>query len=72
MEKYGSRKDEIFRSLRSPLKFSKDENANMVSFMFKDFLSYAHRLTLTNADSDEKVSFKEFKDKVSLVGSGFS
>jgi len=72
MEKSGYGKDGIFRSLRPPLKFSKDENANMVSFMFKDSLSYAHRLALADADSGEKLSFREFKDKVSVVGSGLS
>jgi 4-coumarate--CoA ligase len=71
MEKSGSGKEGIFKSLRLPLNFLKDENANMVSFMFRDSLSYDHRLALADADSGEKVSFTEFKDKVSVVGSRF-
>nr|ABR18186.1 unknown [Picea sitchensis] len=72
MEKSGYGRDGIFRSLRPPLKLPKDENANMVSFMFRDSSSYAHRLALADADSGEKLSFREFKDKVSIVGSGLS
>jgi len=72
MEKSGYGKDGIFRSLRPPLRLPKDENTDMVSFMFRDSSSYAHRLALADADSGEKLNFREFKDKVSLVGSGLS
>jgi non-ribosomal peptide synthetase component E (peptide arylation enzyme) len=40
--------------------------------MFKDLLSYAHKLALADADFGKKLSFTEFKDKVSMVGSRFS
>jgi len=72
MEKSGYGKDGIFRSLRPPLKLPKDENANMVSFMFRDSSSYADKLALADADSGEKLSFRDFKDKVSMVGSELS
>nr|ABR17274.1 unknown [Picea sitchensis] len=72
MEKSGYGKDGIFRSLRPPLNLPKDENANMVSFMFRDSSSYADKLALADADSGEKLSFRDFKDKVSMVGSGLS
>jgi len=72
MEKSGYGKDGIFRSLRPPLNFPKDENTNMVSFMFRNLASYAQRLALADVDSGEKLSFREFKDKVSMVGSGLN
>eukprot|EP00253_Pinus_taeda_P000264 PITA_00264 len=72
MEKSGYGRDGIFRSLRPPLKLPKDKNTDMVSFMFRDSSSYAHKLALADADSGEKLSFREFKDKVRAVGSGLS
>lgn len=59
MEKSGYGKDRIFRSRRPPLKLLKDKNSNIVSFMFGDSTS-------------EKLSFRDFKDKVSMVGNGLS
>eukprot|EP00253_Pinus_taeda_P032762 PITA_32762 len=72
MEKSGYGNDGIFRSLRPPLKLPKHENTDMVSFMFRNWSSYDHRLALADADSGEKLSFREFKDKVRAVGSGLS
>lgn len=56
-EKSGYGKDRIFRSQRPPLKLPKDKNSNIVSFMFRD-------------STIEKLSFRDFKDKVSMVGNG--
>lgn len=70
MEKCGYGKDGIFRSLRPPLVLPKDEHANLVSFMFRTSAAYAHKIALIDADSGEKLSFKDFQERVHQVGSG--
>ncbi|GLJ40646.1 hypothetical protein SUGI_0839160 [Cryptomeria japonica] len=70
MEKAGYGKDGIFRSLRPPLILPMEDEANIVSFLFRDSSPYAHKLALVDADSGEKLCFGKFKDKVYQVGAG--
>eukprot|EP01018_Ginkgo_biloba_P033589 Gb_14620 [translate_table: standard] len=72
MEKSGYGRDGIFRSLRPPLVLPEDEYASIVSFLFRNSSSYEHKLALADADSLERLNFREFKEKVNQVGSGLN
>eukprot|EP01018_Ginkgo_biloba_P019510 Gb_13602 [translate_table: standard] len=64
--------DGIFRSSRPPFLLPKDESANIVSFLFRNSSSYEQKLALADADSGEKLNFREFKEKVNQAGSGLN
>ncbi|GLJ40643.1 hypothetical protein SUGI_0839070 [Cryptomeria japonica] len=69
-EKCGYGKDGIFKSLYPPLVLPKDDYASLVPFLFRNSAAYAHKTALIDADSGEKLSFKDFQEKVNWVGSG--
>lgn len=71
MEKSGYGRDGIFRSLRVPLVLPKDPNLSMVSFLFRNASSYPQKPALIDADSNETLSFSEFKSMAIKVSHGF-
>ncbi|PON66492.1 4-coumarate-CoA ligase [Parasponia andersonii] len=71
MEKSGYGRDGIFRSLRPPLVLPKDPNLSMVSFLFRNASSYPRKPALIDADTNETLSFSEFKSMVIKVSHGY-
>ncbi|XP_021279167.1 4-coumarate--CoA ligase-like 7 [Herrania umbratica] len=71
MEKSGYGRDGIFRSLRPPLVLPKDPNLSMVSFLFRNVSSYPDKPALIDADTDETLSFSEFKSAVIKLSHAF-
>ncbi|XP_015874554.2 probable CoA ligase CCL7 [Ziziphus jujuba] len=70
MEKSGYGRDGIFRSLRPPLVLPRDPNLSLVSFLFRNSSSYPHKPALIDADSNETLSFAQFKSMVIKVSHG--
>ncbi|RZC70513.1 hypothetical protein C5167_033646 [Papaver somniferum] len=71
MEKSGYGNDGIYRSLRPPVNLPNDPNTSLVSFLFRNSDSYAGKIAIVDVDSDESLSFKEFKSMVIRVSNGF-
>ncbi|KAK9158583.1 hypothetical protein Scep_005157 [Stephania cephalantha] len=72
MEKSGYGRDGIYRSLRPPIALPKDQNLNMVSFLFRNSNSYPNQPALIDADSDETLTFAQFKSTVAKLAHGFA
>uniref|UniRef100_A0A6P3ZLT8 4-coumarate--CoA ligase-like 7 isoform X1 n=1 Tax=Ziziphus jujuba TaxID=326968 RepID=A0A6P3ZLT8_ZIZJJ len=70
MEKSGYGRDGIFRSLRPPLVLPRDPNLSLASFLFRNSSSYPHKPALIDADSNETLSFAQFKSMVIKVSHG--
>ncbi|PIA37227.1 hypothetical protein AQUCO_03000071v1 [Aquilegia coerulea] len=70
MEKSGYGRDGIYRSLRPPLILPRDLNISMVSFLFRNSNSYSDKLALIDADSEETLTFGQFKSTVAKVSHG--
>ncbi|MCD9646811.1 4-coumarate--CoA ligase-like 7 [Datura stramonium] len=70
MEKSGYGRDGIYRSLRPPLFYPKDQNLSMVSFLFRNISSFPEKPALFDADSGEALSFSHFKSVVSKISHG--
>lgn len=70
MEKSGYGRDGIYRSLRPTLVLPRDPNISMVSFLFRNSNSYPDKLALIDADSNETLSFAQFKSTVAKVAHG--
>ncbi|KAL4011118.1 hypothetical protein IC575_028165 [Cucumis melo] len=70
MEKSGYGRDGIFRSLRPPLVFPKDPNLSMISFLFRNLLSYPNRLAIVDAESSYSVSYSQLKALAIRVSNG--
>lgn len=70
MEKSGYGRDGIYRSLRPPLFYPKDENLSMVSFLFRNSSSYPEKPAFFDADNGETLSFSQFKSMVSRISHG--
>ncbi|KGN64806.1 4-coumarate--CoA ligase-like 7 [Cucumis sativus] len=70
MEKSGYGRDGIFRSLRPPLVFPKDPNLSMISFLFRNLLSYPNRLAIVDAESSNSVSYSQLKALAIRVSNG--
>ncbi|XWS71863.1 hypothetical protein CRYUN_Cryun03dG0174400 [Craigia yunnanensis] len=71
MEKSGFGRDGIYRSLRPPLVLPKEPNLSMVSFLFRNVSSYPDKRALIDADSDETLSFSQFKSTVINLSHAF-
>ncbi|KAK6271765.1 hypothetical protein POUND7_008848 [Theobroma cacao] len=71
MEKSGYGRDGIFRSLRPPLVLPKDPNLSMVSFLFRNVSSYPDKPALIDADTEETLSFSQFKSAVIKLSHAF-
>ncbi|MBA0633402.1 hypothetical protein Godav_002013 [Gossypium davidsonii] len=71
MEKSGYGRDGIFRSLRPPLLLPKEPNLSMVSFLFRNIGSYPEKPALIDSDSDETLTFSQFKSTVIKLSHGF-
>ncbi|XP_062082194.1 probable CoA ligase CCL7 [Humulus lupulus] len=71
MEKSGYGRDGVFRSLRPPLVLPKDHNLSMVSFVFRNSSSYPQKPALIDSDTNETLSFSQFKSMVIKVSHGF-
>ncbi|XP_022755589.1 4-coumarate--CoA ligase-like 7 [Durio zibethinus] len=71
MEKSGYGRDGIYRSLRPPLVLPKEPNLSMVSFLFRNVSSYPDKPALIDADSDETLSFSQFKSTVIKLSHAF-
>ncbi|KAK9168627.1 hypothetical protein Syun_000767 [Stephania yunnanensis] len=72
MEKSGYGRDGIYRSLRPPIALPKDQNLNLVSFLFRNSNSYPNQPALIDADSDETLTFAQFKSTVAKLAHGFA
>lgn len=70
MERSGYGRDGIFRSLRPPLVLPREPNLSMVSFLFKNSISYPDRPALIDADSGETLTFSQCKSAVAKVSHG--
>lgn len=70
MEKSGYGRDGIYRSLRPPLFYPKDEKLSMVSFLFRNSSSYPEKPAFFDADNGETLSFSQFKSMVSRISHG--
>ncbi|KAH0715522.1 hypothetical protein KY284_008427 [Solanum tuberosum] len=70
MEKSGYGRDGIYRSLRRPLFYPKDEKLSMVSFLFRNSSSYPEKPAFFDADNGETLSFSQFKSMVSRISHG--
>ncbi|OMO82789.1 AMP-dependent synthetase/ligase [Corchorus capsularis] len=71
MEKSGYGKDGIFRSLRPPITLPKEPNLSMVSFLFRNISSYPDQIALIDADSNETLTFSQFKSTVIKLSHAF-
>ncbi|XWS74345.1 hypothetical protein CRYUN_Cryun02cG0206900 [Craigia yunnanensis] len=71
MEKSGYGRDGIYRSLRPPLVLPKEPNFSMVSFLFRNVSSYPDEPALIDADSDETLSFSQFRSTVIKLSHAF-
>ncbi|OMP02476.1 AMP-dependent synthetase/ligase [Corchorus olitorius] len=71
MEKSGYGKDGIFRSLRPPINIPKEPNLSMVSFLFRNISSYPDQIALIDADSNETLTFSQFKSTVIKLSHAF-
>ena len=71
MEKSGYGRDGIYRSLRPPLVLPKEPNLSMVSFLFRNVSSYPDKPALIDADSDETLSFSQFRSTVIKLSHAF-
>ncbi|KAE8710881.1 4-coumarate--CoA ligase-like 7 [Hibiscus syriacus] len=71
MEKSGYGRDGIFRSLRPPLLLPKERSLSMVSFLFRNISSYPDKPALIDADTDETLSFSQFKSTVLKLSHAF-
>ncbi|XP_022752908.1 4-coumarate--CoA ligase-like 7 isoform X2 [Durio zibethinus] len=71
MEKSGYGRDGIYRSLRRPLVLPKEPNLSMVSFLFRNVSSYPDEPALIDADSNETLSFSQFKSTVIKLSHAF-
>ncbi|XP_015058877.1 4-coumarate--CoA ligase-like 7 [Solanum pennellii] len=70
MEKSGYGRDGVYRSLRPPVFYPKDENLSMVSFLFRKISSYPEKPAFFDADNGETLSFSQFKSMVSRISHG--
>ncbi|OMP02475.1 AMP-dependent synthetase/ligase [Corchorus olitorius] len=71
MEKSGYGRDGIYRSLRPPVILPKDPNLSMISFLFRNISSYPHHPALIDADSNEILTFSQFKSTVIKLSHAF-
>ncbi|XVF05739.1 hypothetical protein REPUB_Repub05bG0198100 [Reevesia pubescens] len=71
MEKSGYGRDGIYRSLRPPIVLPKEPNLSMVSFLFRNVSSYPDKPALIDADSDETLTFSQFKSTVIKLSHAF-
>ncbi|XVF46262.1 hypothetical protein PTKIN_Ptkin03bG0013600 [Pterospermum kingtungense] len=71
MEKSGYGRDGIYRSLRPPLVLPKDPNVSMVSFLFSKVPSFPDKPALIDADSDETLTFSQFRSTVIKLSHAF-
>ncbi|XP_022730293.1 4-coumarate--CoA ligase-like 7 [Durio zibethinus] len=71
MEKSGYGRDGIYRSLRPPIVLPKEPNLSMVQFLFRNVSSYPDKPALIDADSDETLSFSQFKSTVIKLSHAF-
>ncbi|KAH9700399.1 4-coumarate--CoA ligase-like 7 [Citrus sinensis] len=71
MEKSGYGRDGIYRSLTPPLVLPSDPSFSMVNFLFRNSASYSSKLALIDANSDESLSFSQFKSIVIKVSHSF-
>ncbi|XWS29018.1 hypothetical protein CRYUN_Cryun25bG0120800 [Craigia yunnanensis] len=71
MEKSGYGRDGIYRSLRPPLFLPKEPNLSMVSFLFRNVSSYPDKPALIDSDSNETLSFSQFKSTVIKLSHAF-
>lgn len=71
MEKSGYGRDGIYRSLRPLLRFPKDPNLSMVSFLFRNASSYSRSPALIDASSGETLNFAQFKSTVIKLAHSF-
>ncbi|CAN4119395.1 unnamed protein product [Withania somnifera] len=71
MEKSGYGRDGIYRSLRPPLFLPpKEQNNSMVSFLFRNISSFPEKPALFDADTNETLTFSQFKSVVSKISHG--
>ncbi|XP_004251107.1 probable CoA ligase CCL7 [Solanum lycopersicum] len=70
MEKSGYGRDGVYRSLRPPVFYPKDENLSMVSFLFRKISSYPEKPAFFDADNGGTLSFSQFKSMVSRISHG--
>lgn len=71
MEKSGYGRDGIYRSLRPPVVLPKEPNLSMVSFLFRNVSAYPDKPALIDADSNETLSFSQFKSTVIKLSHAF-
>ncbi|KAG9439010.1 hypothetical protein H6P81_019175 [Aristolochia fimbriata] len=71
MEKSGYGKDGIYRSLRPPILFPREQSLSMVSFLFQKSSSYQDRLALVDSETGEALDFGQLKTMVQRVSHGF-
>ncbi|KAK9124166.1 hypothetical protein Sjap_013768 [Stephania japonica] len=72
MEKSGYGRDGIYRSLRPPIALPRDQNLSMVSFLFRNSNSYPNHPALIDSDSNETLTFAQFKSTVAKLAHGFA
>ncbi|KAJ4977830.1 hypothetical protein NE237_008610 [Protea cynaroides] len=70
MEYAGYGNDGIYKSVRPPVVFPKDQNLSMVPFLFRNSSSYSDKLALAEAASGETLTFAQLKTMVIKVAHG--
>ncbi|XVF20297.1 hypothetical protein REPUB_Repub11eG0186000 [Reevesia pubescens] len=71
MEKSGYGRDGVYRSLRPPIVLPKEPNFSMISFLFRNVSSYPDKPALIDANSDETLTFSQFKSTVIKLSHAF-